>query len=304
MAWQTQPFHTVSTPARQEVRRKRVVKVIVVVALVGGAIGLVSPGAVSACDLMGYSFNREVEAHELFDRFRELSPRNRDGWGVGFYTDASPTVLKEPIPVAESRLAEALIANRMIRSKVFILHLRAASIGKPSQRNTHPWVREVGGAEYTLAHVGGADRRLWQKVELGRFQPVGENCAEYMFCHIVGEIERHGITAWDREAFDRLHRVVQAVNDVQTTSHLLSDGTHLFAYSSTRSSWLAYARREMPPADGESGAEPAVGFVVARNGHNLADPGEPWTKIPPGHLVVFKEGEVVYRSDVSEKTEP
>ena len=304
MTWQTQPFHTVSMPARQEVRRKRVVNIIFLLALGGAAIGLASAGAASACDLMGFSFNKEVEAHELFGRFRELSPRNRDGWGVGFYTDASPTVFKEPIPVAESRLAEALIANRMIRSKVFILHLRAASIGKPSQRNTHPWVREVGGTEYTLAHVGGADKRLWQKVELGRFKPVGENCAEYLFCHIVGEIEKQGITAWDREAFDRLHRIVQAVNEVQTTSHLLSDGTHLFAYSSKRGTWLSYAQRTMPPAGAASDAEPAAGFVVARNGQNLAEPGEQWTKIPPGHLVVFKEGKVVYRSEASKETQP
>ncbi|MFW5693203.1 MAG: class II glutamine amidotransferase [Thermoguttaceae bacterium] len=273
-------------------------------ALLLAVVAMVGAGTVHACDMMGYSFNKEVEAHQVFDRFRELSPRNRDGWGVGFYTDASPTVFKEPIPVAESRLADTLIANRTIRSKLFILHLRAASIGKPSHRNTHPWVREVGGTEYTLAHVGGADKRLWQKVELGRFQPVGENCAEYMFCHIVGEIEKLGITAWGREAFDRLHRIAQTVNEVQTTSHLLSEGTHLFAYSSTRSSWLAYARREMPPAGAAADAEPAVGFVVARNGHNLAQPGEPWTKISPGHLVVFKDGEVVYRSDASKETEP
>ncbi len=304
MDFPTQPFYTIFMPARPEVRRKRVVKVIVVIALIAGAIGLAAAGAASACDLMGYSFNREVEAHELFDRFRALSPRNRDGWGVGFYTDASPTVFKEPTPVAESRLAEALIANRMIRSKVFILHLRAASIGKPSQRNTHPWVREVDGTEYTLAHVGGADKRLWQKVELGRFKPVGENCAEYMFCHIVDEIEKQGMTAWDRAAFDRLHQVVQAVNDVQTTSHLLSDGTHLFAYSSKRGTWLSYVQRAVPPAGAATDAEPAAGFVVARNGHNLAEPAEQWTKIPPGHLVVFKEGEVVYRSDASEETEP
>jgi glutamine amidotransferase len=247
---------------------------------------------------MGYSFNKEVNAHELMARFRELSKRNRDGWGIGFYTDASPTVFKEPIPIGQSALAETLIANRLTKSKLFILHLRAASIGEPSQRNTHPWVRELNGTEYTMAHVGGADKRLWKKVELGRFKPVGENCAEYMFCHIVGEIEKRGVVTWDREAFDWYHQVLKAVNEVQTTSHLVSDGTHLFAYSSQRGTWLSYARREMPAA-AESAAEPAVGVVVARNGHNLAEPGEEWTKIEPGHLVVFKDGNVVYSSEAT-----
>ena len=40
----------------------------------------------------------------------------------------------------------------------------------------------------------------------------------------------------------------------------------------------------------------ATGVVIARNGHNLAKPGEKWVKIRPGHLVVFKEGKVVYAS--------
>lgn len=273
---------------------------LVAKALLLAAACLAGAETVDACDLMGYSFNKEVDAHDLLARFRELSKRNRDGWGVGFYTDASPTVFKEPIPIAQSALAETLIANRLVKSKLFILHLRAASIGKPSQRNTHPWVREVGGTEYTMAHVGRADKRLWQKVELGRFKPLGENCAEYMFCHIVGEIEKRGITTWNRQAFDWLHGVVTAVNDAQTTSHLLSDGTYLFAYSSNRGTWLSYTQREMPSAK-EGDAESAVGVVIARNGHNLAESGEEWTKLPPGHLVVFKDGKLVYSSEAAQQ---
>ena len=253
-----------------------------------------------ACDLMGFSFNKKIDAHDLLAQFRELSKRNRDGWGVGFYTDASSTVVKEPIPVGTSSLAETLVGKHLVKTKLLMLHLRAASIGEPSYRNTHPWVRELDGTEYTLAHVGGADKRLWKEVELGRFKPIGENCAEYMFCHIVGEIETRGITTWDREAFEWYHRVLKAVNEVQTTSHLLSDGTYLFAYSSSRGTWLSYVQREMPSVEGD---EPALGVVIARNGHNLAKPGEKWTKIEPGHLVVFKDGEVVYSSDVKQQVE-
>jgi len=258
----------------------------------------------SACDMMGVSFNKEVDLSDLFSRYRTISEKkDPDGWGVAFYGDASATVFKEPIRAAESALAEFLITNKSLKSKILIAHLRAASIGRPSPRNTHPWTRELGGKEYALAHVGGADKRLWQTVKLGRFKPFGENCAEFLFCHILAKIEEYRIETWNEESFAQLHQVLAAVNDVQTTSHLLSDGTHLFAYSSKKGSWLSYAKREMAPtkagpAHETTKPEPAVGVVVARNGHNLADPGEQWTKIEPGQLVVFKDGQLVYASKV------
>ena len=249
----------------------------------------------NACDMMGVSFSTEVELSHLFSKFREISERkDADGWGVAFYGDASGTVFKEPVRASESDLAEFLITNKLLKSKILIGHLRAASIGEPSPRNTHPWTRELNGREYVFAHVGGADKRLWETVKLGRFQPIGENCAEYIFCHLLAKVEEHRIETWDKESFTRLHQVLVAVNEVQTMSQLFSDGTYLFAYSSQKGTWLSYIKREMMPA--KAGAEPAVGVVVARNGHNLVEPGEQWTRIQPGQLVVFKDGELVFAS--------
>ncbi|MBN1347100.1 MAG: class II glutamine amidotransferase [Phycisphaerae bacterium] len=253
---------------------------------------------VIACDLMGIFFDRDVRSDQLFEQFRRISEkRDLDGWGVGFYTDRSVTIFKQPIPAAKSGLAQCLIDKRLLKSKILIAHLRAASVGKPSHRNTHPWTRELGGVEYVMAHVGGADKRVWPYVKFGRFKPSGENCAEHIFCHILSEIDRRGVISWDAEAFAWLHQTIAKLNEVQTTSLLLSDGTHLFAYSSTRTSWLSYVRREMPAADGDAnGPHTAVGVIVARETHNLARPGEQWTKIPRGHLAVFKDGRLIYQS--------
>ena len=250
------------------------------------------------------SSNKEVDLSDLFTRFRTISEKkDPDGWGVAFFGDASATVFKEPIPAAKSALAQLLIANKSLKSKILIAHLRDASIGQPSPRNTHPWTRELDGKEYAFAHVGGADKRLWRTVKLGRLKPVGENCAEFLFCHILAKIQELPIEIWNEDSFAKLHQVLTAVNEVQTTSHLMSEGTYLFAYSSKKGTWLSYVTRSMPPMKVEPGSETtrpeqAVGIVVARNGHNLAKPGEQWTKILPGQLVVFKDGKVVYASKV------
>ncbi len=281
--------------------------VLLAAGILGGCLLFQScPHRAIACDLMGVCFDKEVELGELFSRFRRISERrDPDGWGVALYGDASATVFKQPISAADSQLAETLVSGGMLKSKILITHLRAASIGRPSPRNTHPWVRELGGREYAFAHVGGADRRLWKTIKLGRFQPLGENCAEYMFCHILAQIEEQELDAWNRESFERLHQVLAALNRVQTTSHLLSDGIHLFAYSNRGSgSWLSYVEREMAAVEAKSGEAtgkaPAVGVIVARNGHNLAERGESWTRIPPGQLIVFENGKIVYASEASQ----
>jgi hypothetical protein len=120
-----------------------------------------------------------------------------------------------------------------------------------------------------------------------------------MFCHILSAIDRQGIQTWNKKAFAWLHQMLAELNEVQTTSLLLSDGMHLFAYSSTRTSSLSYVQRKMPAAghngDGNN-SDMAVGVIVARDGHNLAIPGEQWTQIPPGQLAVFKDGRLIYQS--------
>ena len=256
----------------------------------------------SACDLMGVSIDREVDLSALYAKFREISRnKDRDGWGIALYGDASATVFKEPLPAAESALAEFLIDSKSLKAKILVAHLRAASIGQPSPRNTHPWMRELGGTEYVFAHVGGADKRLWRTTQLGRFQPLGENCAEFLFCHILGKLEEQRIETWNEQAFEQLHGVLSAVNDVQTTSHLLSDGRRLFAYSCKKKTWLSYVEREMTAVNMDNKQDTtkprrAVGVVIARNGHNLAMPGEEWIKILPGELAVFENGKLIYSS--------
>jgi glutamine amidotransferase len=289
-------FHNLPQP--KKLKTMKMHRTIVLLAVFG--LCLFIGTAASACDLMGLSFDRDVQSHELFKLFRQISEkRDPDGWGVACYPDSSVAIFKEPIPAARSALAQCLIDEQLLGSKIFIAHLRAASVGKPSHRNTHPWRRELNGVQYCLAHVGGADKRLWPYVKFGKFKPTGENCAEHMFCHILSEIDRRGIDKWDAEAFSWLHELQANLNKIQTTSHLLSDGTHLFAYSSTRTSYLSYVKRKMPVADASGDSDSPVmstGVIVAREGHNLARPGEQWTKIPRGHLAVFKDGRLIFQS--------
>jgi predicted glutamine amidotransferase len=263
--------------------------------------------AAGGCVMMAASFDKAVDLTELFSKFTALAGKGGlgDGWGVAFYPDASVAIHKEPIRAADSSLVKLLVEKRAIQSRLFTLHLRAASKrAVPSPRNTHPWVREWNRREYVLSLVGAADERLFTSIQPVHFKPLGENSGEWMLCHIVSQIKEQGVTEWDEDRFASLHKVLLDINAVHAnTTLLVSDGTHLFAYASTKGAGVSYCRREMPAAKiqrkgkaVDDGA-PATGYLVRVGGAEaLAAPGDEWINLGAGQLVVFKDGKRIYQS--------
>lgn len=97
-------------------------------------------------------------------------------------------VIKEAAPSVSSSLLDFLSRYGRIRSRIFIAHVRRASAGSVVYRDTHLFLRELNGREYVFAHNGTL--RSLERLELGRFRPVGETDPEYAFCHLLAEIER------------------------------------------------------------------------------------------------------------------
>lgn len=88
------------------------------------------------CELLALCFNLPVSPRISFKGFRVRGRRNPDGWGLAFYPDNSAIVFKEPLTATESRLAVFIENYELIKSKIFIGHVRRASRGEKSYRNT------------------------------------------------------------------------------------------------------------------------------------------------------------------------
>ena len=75
------------------------------------------------CELFGMSCNIEADVHFSFKPFKSHARDNPDGWGIAFYSDSFATVVKEPRPADESKLAELLGKIDYVRGKIVVSHI-------------------------------------------------------------------------------------------------------------------------------------------------------------------------------------
>lgn len=253
------------------------------------------------CELLGMSFNLPVTPNISFRGFRHRGENNPDGWGLGWYPDKSSQVVKEPIEAGRSALSEFLKGYSEAKSKIFIAHVRHATIGSKSRKNTHPFYRELSGKEYVFAHHGTLDNH--RSIALGRFWPIGDTDSESAFCHLLKCIEEKGVGCWPNEHFRWLESKLQEINSYGTFNCILSDGKFLFCYCDRDGhNGLCFVHRKPPyrkirlldedwEIDLAEEKDPnQSGFIVATN--KLTD--ESWTTFHRRELIVFKDGQIIY----------
>ena len=106
------------------------------------------------CELLGLAFNRPVSPGLSFRGFRHRARRNRDGWGLAAISPERTRITKEPIDAEESDTAATLPGRDPLHAPLFIGHVRAASRGRVSRANTHPFSRPPDGGTFTFAPNG------------------------------------------------------------------------------------------------------------------------------------------------------
>jgi glutamine amidotransferase len=266
------------------------------------SVCLLFHGHVRACELLGLSLNEDVSTHHIFSAFRYGGEKNPDGWGMAFYSDRSATLFKEPASATESDLAEFLASYQLLKGKLLIAHVRRATVGRQTHKNTHPFVRELGGREYALAHNGTLEE-FQSKLDLSGFTPVGTSDSEYLLCYLLGRIETEGVTEWNEQSFEWLLGELHTINDTGSLNCVFSDGAHLFAYHDRDGYNTLYHLRRTAPYNevrfngmakrfdlGSVYPESLTGVVVATR--PLTD--EEWDGFTPGELLVFKDGTQVF----------
>jgi predicted glutamine amidotransferase len=185
-------------------------------------------------------------------------------------------------------------------------HLRHATQGEVSLRNTQPFVRELGGRMHLFAHNGhlpGIEGRL--AGQWGRFRPIGSTDSEIAFCVLLERL----IPLWagsEPTLSGRLAVVAhlaEQLRELGPANFLYSDGELLFAHGhrriqrdgSTGSPGLHLLNRECAV---DRGALAAAGVL-------LGDPQsvalvasvpltlEAWRPFGEGEIVVVRGGAVV-----------
>ena len=126
---------------------------------------------------------------EAPDSLAEQSRREPDGTGLGSYDEhGHPIVSKQPIAAYEDQ--EFARQAREVTSRTFIAHVRYASTGAVSPKNTHPFEQR----DRLFAHNGVIEDLDRLEQELGDYRSLvqGETDSERFFALITREIERDG----------------------------------------------------------------------------------------------------------------
>jgi len=253
------------------------------------------------CELLGISFNIPIRPNLSVRGFRKKGEKNPDGWGIGYYPDESAQVIKEPIEAGKSLLSFVVRNYTQIISRIFITHVRKASIGKISHKNTHPFCRELEGKEYIFAHNGSLER--YKNLKTGRFIPVGDTDSEHSFCHILNLIDKRNIESWTSDDFLWMNQQLWEINKMGKFNCMFSDGEYLFCYNDVNDfKDYCHVHRKGPynkiklldedfEIDLANEKDPSqTGYLIATN--PLTD--ENWESYLPGELVVYKNGDIVF----------
>jgi transglutaminase-like putative cysteine protease/predicted glutamine amidotransferase len=198
-------------------------------------------------NLLAMSF--EGELAPSFD-LRCLQPGRKlpDGWGIGYYPGGEPSasVLKEPAPPQGSIRGELIKAWEHLASSLFVLHVRTATWGSPSDANTQPFLRSYGGRDWLIAHAGSLLDRL-APLEGNPFEPVGSTDTEQVFCELLGRMARAGWKSLGEADLGVVQGWLEAIDTHGTLSIVLTDGHDLLVYADAAGDVPVYVWQPRPP---------------------------------------------------------
>jgi transglutaminase-like putative cysteine protease/predicted glutamine amidotransferase len=268
-----------------------------------------------------FAMSFEGELAPSFD-LRCLHPGRKtpDGWGLGYYPGGEPSavVLKEPAPPHGSIRSELIRAWEHLASSIFVVHIRSATWGQISDANTQPFSRSFRGRDWLFAHSGSLRERL--ELPAGaRFDPVGSTDTELIFCGLLNQIFEGGWRSLGDIPPELLRGWLEELNSHGSLTSVLTDGRDMCVYADIEGGAAAggaggnaggdggvHVFELLPPhghlqfADGDLEIDLTSRGLKSRKGVLVSStPMEPsaaihgsWRRLPPGHLVVVRQGAV------------
>ncbi|KYG62494.1 class II glutamine amidotransferase [Bdellovibrio bacteriovorus] len=252
------------------------------------------------CQLLAMNCNTPTDICFSFTGFQARGGRtdvHQDGWGIAFFEGRGVRVFLDAQASAHSPIAE-LVRQYPIKSKTVVAHIRKATQGIVALENTHPFMRELWGRYWIFAHNGNL---VNFEPELdGTFLPVGDTDSEKVFCYIMQELRlRHGDQMPNNEAlFATIAELTLHIGQCGEFNFLFSNDQVLMVHASTN---LTYIIRKAPFATAHlKDQDMSVDFThvttstdkVAVIATTPLTENESWTRLEPGTLCLFAEGDL------------
>lgn len=251
------------------------------------------------CELLGISVSPAATMGVYFKEFRPRAAENPSGWGIGWYEDDAAHVMKEPLRADVSDACETLEAHPP-KSHLFVIHVRAATIGSLTTENTHPFKATLYGREWLFAHNGTIKDP--DQLDVGMFKQEGDTDSELAFHFLMTRLERLGETPSDEEIAAELLRGARELSARGRANILMTDGATLYAYHDGHKTLHYVEHRAEDLGDiraededyqidlrlGDAPDERAIIIATVPLTHEAG-----WTKIVPGSFLAVRDGTVV-----------
>jgi len=263
------------------------------------------------CELFAMSSSKPTEVSFSLDEFSKhggLTDLHKDGWGIAYYDHNDARILKEACSASESDYL-AFIKNLKIQSKTIISHIRLATQGEVSVRNTQPFSRELGGKQHVFVHNGHFPKLDTQiSLKLERFRPIGNTDSELSFCYLMEKMTK----VWDKEILPSLSERLEVftlfckeMSPHGIANFIYSDSDNTFIHSHKRlvkegskdaSPGLHLLHRDCP-MDTEGNTidglkmktnQPQQVILVA----SVPLSNENWKALQEGEIKVLRDGEI------------
>lgn len=255
------------------------------------------------CQLLAMNCNVPTDIVFSFEGFRQrggATDHHTDGFGIAFFEGKGVFLFQDNQACSDSPVAD-LIRNYPIRSKNVIAHIRKATQGCVSLANTHPFKREMWGEYWVFAHNGNL-KEFKDPTQCGFYQPVGSTDSEAMFCYILNNLrDKFACQRTDEAIFDEIVRLTQSLRAYGLLNFVISNGNWMIAHCG---SLLHYIVRKAPFGEAHLVDEDVqVDFASLTTPNDrvaviatlpLTD-NEVWQQLAINELVMFKEGEILYR---------
>lgn len=219
--------------------------------------------------------------------------KHRDGWGIGYYQNGKPQVIRRPTAAPEDQ--EFSASARAISSNIALGHVRQASVGDLCIANAHPFVF----GPWLFMHNGtvtGFDKIRAQLVEETnadlRRQVAGTTDSEQVFFWLLSRLGQAGQApeAACRDVMLVMREMAVAIRTLAEHSaatgpaeptrlnFVLTDGR---VFVASRWKHTLYWTTHAGPLAANTGTPSNPGVMVASE----AIGGEPWSEVPDRHIL-------------------
>jgi predicted glutamine amidotransferase len=254
------------------------------------------------CQLLGMNCHLPSAISFSFEGFSARgggTDLHKDGWGIAFYGDEGCQLFTDHLSSVTSPVA-ASIKRSPIKSRNIIAHIRKATQGPVAPENSHPFMRELWGQQWTFAHNG--DLKNFDPVHSTQYVPAGATDSERAFCEMMRRMAERfpdfGSPPSLPELFEFIADLALEIASFGVFNFLLSNGDVLFAHCSTN---LHYVARAYPFSTAKLiDCDVTIDFSQ----HNHVDDrmtviatqpltsNETWTAFRPGEFKMFSDGQI------------